>query len=58
MEAYIDNITPLTENFEVTLIAKLTREEVKECLGGNICRCTSYQNIVDAVKLAAENMRT
>lgn len=25
------------------------REEVRELLGGNLCRCTGYQNIVDAV---------
>lgn len=26
-----------------------TREEVRETLSGNICRCTGYQTIVDAV---------
>ena len=28
------------------------REEIKERLGGNICRCTGYQKIFDAVELA------
>lgn len=33
------------------------REEVKEGLGGNLCRCTGYVKIVDAVMAAAEAMR-
>jgi carbon-monoxide dehydrogenase small subunit len=28
--------------------------EVREALSGNLCRCTGYQHIVDAVLLAAE----
>jgi aerobic-type carbon monoxide dehydrogenase small subunit (CoxS/CutS family) len=31
---------------------------VREALSGNLCRCTGYQHIVDAVLLAAERMRT
>lgn len=27
-----------------------TDEEIREALGGNICRCTGYQGIVEAVK--------
>ena len=34
-----------------------TEEEVRLALEGNLCRCTGYQNIVEAVKLAAEKMR-
>ena len=30
-----------------------TREEIKTALEGNICRCTGYENIVDAVESAA-----
>ena len=30
-----------------------TREEVKEGLGGNICRCTGYVKIIDAIMAAA-----
>jgi carbon-monoxide dehydrogenase small subunit len=26
---------------------------VREALSGNLCRCTGYQNIVEAVQLAA-----
>jgi len=31
--------------------------EIREGLSGNICRCTGYQNIVEAVKLAALRLR-
>ena len=34
-----------------------TEEEIREAIAGNLCRCTGYQHIVDAVKLAAERMR-
>jgi carbon-monoxide dehydrogenase small subunit len=34
-----------------------TEEEIRHALSGNLCRCTGYQHIVDAVKLAAERMR-
>jgi carbon-monoxide dehydrogenase small subunit len=30
---------------------------IREALSGNLCRCTGYQHIVDAVMLAAERMR-
>jgi len=33
------------------------REEVKAGLGGNLCRCTGYVKIIDAVLAAAETMR-
>jgi carbon-monoxide dehydrogenase small subunit len=32
------------------------REEIREALEGNLCRCTGYQNIVNAVETAAEDM--
>jgi carbon-monoxide dehydrogenase small subunit len=31
--------------------------EIREALSGNLCRCTGYQNIVDAVRGAARTMR-
>jgi carbon-monoxide dehydrogenase small subunit len=37
--------------------ASPTKEEVKEGLAGNLCRCTGYVKIVDAVLGAAEIMR-
>ncbi|WP_126597667.1 (2Fe-2S)-binding protein [Dictyobacter aurantiacus] len=33
-----------------------TDEEIRHGLAGNLCRCTGYQNIVEAVKLAAVYM--
>ena len=34
-----------------------TEAEVRDALSGNICRCTGYQNIVDAALFAAELLR-
>jgi carbon-monoxide dehydrogenase small subunit len=34
-----------------------TEDEIRHALSGNLCRCTGYQHIVDAVKLAADRMR-
>jgi carbon-monoxide dehydrogenase small subunit len=31
--------------------------EIREAISGNLCRCTGYQHIVQAVKLAAETMQ-
>jgi len=31
--------------------------EIREALAGNLCRCTGYEKILDAVKLAAARMR-
>jgi carbon-monoxide dehydrogenase small subunit len=53
-----------TPGFLMTLVPFLeenpspTEEEIREAISGNLCRCTGYQNIVEAVKLAAEKMRT
>ena len=33
-----------------------TDEEIREAIDGNLCRCTGYENIVRAVKLASEKM--
>jgi len=33
-----------------------TREEVREALAGNLCRCTGYTKILDAVELASMRM--
>ncbi len=51
-----------TPGFLTTLTAFLkenpnpSEEEIREALSGNLCRCTGYQHIMDAVKLAAEKM--
>jgi carbon-monoxide dehydrogenase small subunit len=53
-----------TPGFLLTLIPFLeenpdpSEEEIRSALSGNLCRCTGYQNIVDAALLAAEMLRT
>ena len=32
-------------------------EEIREAIGGNLCRCTGYQQIIEAVQSAAKKMR-
>jgi len=34
-----------------------TEQEIREHLSGNLCRCTGYQNIVEAVRAAARQLR-
>ena len=34
-----------------------TREEIVDAISGNICRCTGYAQIIDAIALAAERLR-
>ncbi len=34
-----------------------TRQEIKEATAGNLCRCTGYQQIVDAIEDAAAKLR-
>lgn len=51
-----------TPGFLLTLIPFLeenpdpSEQEIREAISGNLCRCTGYQHIVDAVRLAAEEM--
>ncbi len=48
-----------TPGFLLTLIPFLeenpdpTEHEIRDAIAGNLCRCTGYQHIVDAVKLAS-----
>jgi len=52
-----------TPGFVTTVTAYLRRnpnptaEEAREAIGGNLCRCTGYQNIVTSVLRAAELLR-
>jgi xanthine dehydrogenase iron-sulfur cluster and FAD-binding subunit A len=34
-----------------------TRDEIKHAISGNLCRCTGYGSIVDAIELAAKMKR-
>jgi carbon-monoxide dehydrogenase small subunit len=33
-----------------------SEEQIREAIGGNLCRCTGYQQIVEAVQLAAKRL--
>ena len=52
-----------TPGFLTTLAAFLkenpdpSEEEIREAISGNLCRCTGYQHIMEAVKLAAEKTK-
>jgi aerobic-type carbon monoxide dehydrogenase small subunit (CoxS/CutS family) len=35
-----------------------TRTEIREALAGNLCRCTGYQQIVDAIEATAASRRS
>ncbi len=37
--------------------AEPSEAEIREALEGNLCMCTGYQQIVDAIKYAAEAMK-
>ena len=37
--------------------ANPTREQIKEATAGNLCRCTGYQQITDAIEAAAAQLR-
>ncbi|HXQ52337.1 MAG TPA: (2Fe-2S)-binding protein [Stellaceae bacterium] len=34
-----------------------TEHDIRDAIGGNLCRCTGYKQIVDAIALAAERLR-
>ena len=52
-----------TPGFLTTLVPFLeenpdpSEEEIRVAISGNLCRCTGYQHIVEAVQLAAEKLR-
>ncbi|MET0397250.1 MAG: (2Fe-2S)-binding protein [Longimicrobiaceae bacterium] len=51
-----------TPGFLMTLVPFLrdnptpSEQEIREAISGNLCRCTGYQNIVEAVRLASERI--
>ncbi len=53
-----------TPGFLMTLLPYLqdnpkpSEQQIREAISGNLCRCTGYQHIVDAAKLAAQKMHT
>ncbi len=49
---FVVSVTALLEQYP-----EPTEDQIREGLSGNICRCTGYQNIVDAVRAAAGERR-
>ena len=39
-------------------LKKMTEDDVRQALSGNLCRCTGYQNIVKAVLSAAAQIKS
>lgn len=66
-EAYVDEgavqcgfCTPGMVISSVALVREKpipSTEDIKEALRGNVCRCTGYENIINAVKTGAEQMK-
>jgi len=48
---FLMSILPVLEE-----MTDLSEEDLKRAMEGNLCRCTGYQHIRDAVQLAAEKM--
>ena len=38
-------------------VMKTSREQIKEAIAGNLCRCTGYQQIYESIEEAARRMR-
>jgi carbon-monoxide dehydrogenase small subunit len=47
----------LTGHALLSRIPEPTREQIVDAISGNICRCTGYAQIVEAIALAADRMR-
>jgi carbon-monoxide dehydrogenase small subunit len=62
MEAHGAQCGFCTPGFLMTLVPFLqehpdpSEQEIREAIAGNLCRCTGYQHIVEAVQLAATKM--
>ncbi|GBC68853.1 Carbon monoxide dehydrogenase small chain [archaeon HR01] len=40
----------ITAHYLLSLGKTLSRQEIREHISGNLCRCTGYQNIIDAIE--------
>lgn len=49
-------IMNILSEFESKSKINTSDESIRELLSGNLCRCTGYANIVEAVRIAAERM--
>ncbi len=47
----------LTGNALLAINPSPTRDDIVEAISGNVCRCTGYAQIIEAIALAAERMR-
>lgn len=49
-EAKRGDASQVTQNLAVPVRAKLSDDEIRERMSGNLCRCGAYPNILDAIK--------
>jgi xanthine dehydrogenase YagT iron-sulfur-binding subunit len=47
---------PSQETADLTATVTLTEAEIRERMSGNICRCSAYPQIVEAIKAAAKEL--
>ena len=38
-------------------LEKVSRSYIKDAIGGNLCRCTGYVQIIESIQLAATRLR-
>ena len=50
----LESLTQLAQKHAEALPAQVAEFEIRDALTGNLCRCTGYNRIVEAVKVAAD----
>ena len=48
--------TIMTARWLLTENPRPNREEIRDALSGNLCRCTGYQKIIDAIEYVSKDL--